>query len=144
MLTRQLTMPPHNLTCASCFPHNMRSAPTKKDQKKIISKRRNISLYVHFCSKQILHGPIVVVVHMKYYYFLVLSQYFSHSKLLAGVLATVGGLSAQCIFWPIFVHFSFFPPNDCAQNHAQENPLLVLFLLAQKSLLTLKVGKCVN
>jgi hypothetical protein len=37
-----------------------------------------------------------------------------------------------------------FPPNDRAQNHAQENPLLVLFLLAQKCLWTLKVRKCVK
>jgi hypothetical protein len=27
----------------------------------------------------------------------------------------------------------FFPPNDRAQNHAQENPLLELFLLAQNA-----------
>jgi hypothetical protein len=42
---------------------------------------------------------------------------------------------AQCIFGP-FLSGCFFPPNDRAQNHTQENPLLVLFLLAQKCLWT--------
>jgi hypothetical protein len=43
-------------------------------------------------------------------------------------------LVAQCIFWLTFLSGSFFPPNDRAQNHTHENPLLVLFLLAQKCL----------
>jgi hypothetical protein len=42
---------------------------------------------------------------------------------------------AQCIF-------GFFPPNDRTQTHAQETPLLVLFLLAQKCLWTRRVQKC--
>jgi hypothetical protein len=46
------------------------------------------------------------------------------------------GTRAQCIFW-LFLSGCFFPPNDRAQNHAQENPLLVLFLLAEKCLWTL-------
>jgi hypothetical protein len=31
-----------------------------------------------------------------------------------------------------FLSSTFFPPNDRSQNHAQVNPLLVLFLMAQK------------
>jgi hypothetical protein len=40
-----------------------------------------------------------------------------------------------------FCPVAFFPPNDRSQNHAQENPLLVLFLLAQKCLWTLNMEK---
>jgi hypothetical protein len=46
------------------------------------------------------------------------------------------------VFFGPFLSGCFFPPNDRAQNHAQENPLLVLFMLAQKCLLTLRVQKC--
>jgi hypothetical protein len=55
----------------------------------------------------------------------------------------LGGIvdCTQCIFGP-FLSSSFFPPNDSAQNHAQENPLLVLFLLAQKCLEAKKVKMC--
>jgi hypothetical protein len=48
----------------------------------------------------------------------------------------VCGGGPQCIFCP-FLSSSFFPPKDCALNHAQENSLLLLFLLAQKCLWTL-------
>jgi hypothetical protein len=50
------------------------------------------------------------------------------------------------LFFGPFLSFRFFPPNfraqNNAQNHAQENPLLVLFMLAQKCLWTLRVQKC--
>jgi hypothetical protein len=46
------------------------------------------------------------------------------------------------VFFGPFLSGFFFPPNDRAQNHAQENPLLVLFMLAQKCLWTLRVQKC--
>jgi hypothetical protein len=45
------------------------------------------------------------------------------------------------VFFGPFLSGCFFPPNDRAQNHAQENPLLVLFLLAQKCLWTLNMEK---
>jgi hypothetical protein len=35
------------------------------------------------------------------------------------------------VFFGPFLSGCFFPPNDRAQNHAQETPLLVLFLLAK-------------
>jgi hypothetical protein len=35
------------------------------------------------------------------------------------------------VFFGPFLSGCFFPPNDRAQNHAQENPLLVLFMLGQ-------------
>jgi hypothetical protein len=41
---------------------------------------------------------------------------------------------AHSVFFGPFLSGCFFPPNDRAQNHAQENPLLVLFMLAQKCL----------
>jgi hypothetical protein len=45
------------------------------------------------------------------------------------------------VFFGPFLSGCFFPPNDRAQNHAQENPLLALFLLAQKCLWTLNMEK---
>jgi hypothetical protein len=47
------------------------------------------------------------------------------------------------IFFGPFLSSCFFTPNDRAQNHTQENPLLVLFLMAQKCLWNLdaKVGR---
>jgi hypothetical protein len=54
--------------------------------------------------------------------------------MMAAASASNDDLVAQCIFWRTFLSGSFFPPNDCAQNHTHENPLLVLFLLAQKCL----------
>jgi hypothetical protein len=48
---------------------------------------------------------------------------------------------AHSVFFGPFLSGSFFPPNDRAQNHAQEKPLLVLFLMTQKCLWTLKVDE---
>jgi hypothetical protein len=45
------------------------------------------------------------------------------------------------VFFGPFLSGCFFPPNYRAHNHAQENPLLVLFMLAQKCLWTLRVQK---
>jgi hypothetical protein len=50
--------------------------------------------------------------------------------------------TAHSVFFGPFLSGCFFPPNDRAQNHDQENPLLVLFMLAQKCLWTLRVQKC--
>jgi hypothetical protein len=43
------------------------------------------------------------------------------------------------VFFGPFLSGFFFPPNDRAQNHAKKTPLLVLFMLAQKCLWTLRV-----
>jgi hypothetical protein len=51
-------------------------------------------------------------------------------------------LPMHSVFFGPFLSGCFFPPNDRAQDHAQENPLLVLFMLAQKCLWTLRVQKC--
>jgi hypothetical protein len=43
------------------------------------------------------------------------------------------------VFFGPFLSSSFFPLNDRAQNHSQEKTLLVLFLMTQKCLWTLKL-----
>jgi hypothetical protein len=58
-----------------------------------------------------------------------------------GILTILGFLYHSSVFFGLFLSGCFFPPNDRARNHAQENPLLVLFLLAQKCLWTLNMEK---
>jgi hypothetical protein len=50
-------------------------------------------------------------------------------------------LLAHSVFFCLFFSGCFFPPNDRAQNHSQEKPLLVLFLMIQKCLWTLKLDE---
>jgi hypothetical protein len=58
---------------------------------------------------------------------------------LGGVVVSASLAPQHSVFFGPFLSGCFFPPNDRAQNHAQENPLLVLFLLAQKCLWTLNM-----